>query len=334
MHFVFVKYYFINLVVLLMWTLYFYHLICFVLLPPQTSCIFATSYTLCCCQIMHFVFLLHHALFVLKDVFCPDITPGWLSMKKQVSSLYFYCIMHFVVLTHHILCVFTTSCTTTCILYNIIHHVFVPHHVLCTTSCIVYFYHIMHCVFYLILHTVFLPHHALCILPQHALCIFTTARTVYFYHTMHCVFLPHHALCIFTTLHTVYVYHISHCIVTNHALCISSTSHTVYFQMVELSLLVLPQPGRPPLPQGPELRLLCPGHRLLSPQVSVSLISCQRGVCGNLPPTPHPPLHPNCPWGQNSHCYIQTSCCGSIGQYFIYCWRGPPHPPFHLSTRS
>ena len=60
-----VCYYIIHLVVLLMYTLYFYHRICFVLLPPQMSCIFVTSYTLCCCHIMHFVFLLHHALLVL-----------------------------------------------------------------------------------------------------------------------------------------------------------------------------------------------------------------------------------------------------------------------------
>ena len=132
------------------------------------------------------------------------------------------------------------------------------------------------------MHCVFLPHHALYILLYFTHCVFLPNHALFI--------LPHHALCIFTTLHTVYFYHITHCVVTNHALCISSTSHTVYFQMVEpqLSLLVLPQPGRPPLPQGPELRPLCPGHRLLSPQVRVSFISCQRGVHGNLPPPPPP----------------------------------------------
>ena len=273
-----------------MCTLYFYHLICFVLLPPQMSCIFVTSYTLCCCQIMHFVFLLHHALLVLKDVFCPDITPGWLSMKKQVSSLYFYCIMHFVVLIHHILCVFTTSCTTTCILYDTIHYVFVPHHVLCTTSCIVYFYHIMHCIFYFILHTVYFYHIMHCV----------------FYHIMHCVFLPHYTLCIFTTLHTVLL-QIMHCVfLAHHTLCIFRWWNP------SCPCSSCPSQAGPPSPRGQSSARCaqatgCWVHRWvchLYPAREVSMETC---------PLPHPPLHPNCPWGQNSHCYVQASCCGSIG---------------------
>ena len=167
------------------------------------------------------------------------------------------------------------------------------------------FYHIMHYHMHSVLH------HTPCTL----------------YHIMHCVFLPHHALCIFTSFYT---------------LCIFTTLHNVFLPHYDITHCVFSDGGTPAVPARPAPARPAPpppGARA-PPAVPRPLAAESAGECviyilpERCPRKSAPSLPPPTP-SQLPHglefplLYIQASCCGSTGQYFIYCWRGTPFPSVH-----